>query len=150
MNRILFAKVLLSVLLILGSAMSFVLDWSGNHLLNPLWHPHAKFHAAVLLFFFAGVALTGTWLLWRRTSEPQAAIAAAAALSASYWTPFFFIPHVLPGSSYWAGIPGHEPHIAGMVFYPNLAVIAVFLALTLTAWRIGVSGVAPEAKTTAG
>jgi len=141
MNRVLVAKVLLSVLLILGSAMSFVLDWSGNHLLNPLWHPHAKFHAAVLLFFFAGVAATGAWLLWRRTSEPQTAITAAAALSASYWTPFFFVPFLLPGSSWWAGIPGHEPRIHGMVVYPNLIVVGVFLAATVVAWRLGTGGV---------
>ena len=69
------------------------------------------------------------------------AIKAAAALSASYWTPFFFVPYLLPGASYWAGIPGHEPHIHGMIFYPNLLVIGVFLALTILAWRVGTSAV---------
>jgi hypothetical protein len=138
MNHKLFSKVLLTFLLVFGSAMSFALDWSKNHLLNPLWHPHAKFHGAVLLFFFAGVAVTGVWLLWRESAEPRVAITAAAALSAAYWTPFFFIPYLLPGSSYWAGIPGHEPHFHGMVFYPNLLVIGVFLVLTVVAWRIGV------------
>ena len=46
--------------------MSFALDWSHNHLLNPLWQPHARFHGAVLLFLFAGVATTALWLIWRR------------------------------------------------------------------------------------
>lgn len=144
MNRAIFAKSLLTFLLIFGSAMSFVLDWSRNHLLNPLWHPHAKFHSAVLLFFFAGVAITGTWLLWRNSAEPKVALKAAAALSASYWTPFFFIPYVLPGASYWAGIPGHEPRFDGMIFYPNLLVIGLFLALTVLAWWLGTSEVEQE------
>ena len=137
MNRPLVARWILTFVLIFGSAMSFVLDWSANHLLNPLWHPHAKFHAAVLLFFFAGVAITGTWLLWRRSNEPEVAIKAAAALSASYWTPFFFIPYALPGSAYWAGIPGHEPRFRGIIYYPNLFVIGLFLALTLAACWMG-------------
>jgi hypothetical protein len=150
MNSTLFSKVLLTFLLVFGSAMSFALDWSKNHLLNPLWHPHAKFHGAVLLFFFAGVAITGVWLLWRESSEPKVAITAAAALSASYWTPFFFIPYLLPGSSYWAGIPGHEPRFHGMIFYPNLLVIGIFLALTVIAWRIGVAHETHVARVRAG
>jgi DMSO/TMAO reductase YedYZ heme-binding membrane subunit len=139
MTRTTLAKAILSFVLLFGSIMSFFLDWSGNHLLNPLWHPHAKFHSAILLFLFAGVALTATWLLWNSAVEPKIAIKTAAALSASYWTPFFFVPYLLPGSSYWAGIPGHEPHLRGMVFYPNLLVVGLFLLLTLIACWIGTS-----------
>lgn len=139
MCRLLVSKILLTFVLGGGAIMSFVLDWSPNHLLNPLWHPHAKFHSAILLFLFAGVAATALWLIWRRSLEPSAALTAAAFLSASYWTPFFFVPFLLPGSSYWAGIPGHEPRIAGSIFYPNLAVVGLFLAITLAAWRLGVS-----------
>ena len=119
--------------------MSFALDWSHNHLLNPLWHPHARFHGAVLLFLFAGVAATALWLIWRRSQEPKVALTAAALLSASYWTPFFIVPYLLPQASWWAGIPGHEPRIHGMVIYPNLIVVGLFLIATMVAWRIGVS-----------
>ena len=141
MRRLFVSKSILTCVLGGGSIMSFVLDWSGNHLLNPLWHPHARFHAAILLFLFAGVAGTGLWLIWRRSLEPKVALTAAALLSASYWMPFFFVPFLLPGSSWWAGIPGHEPHLAGIVFYPNLAVVGIFLALTIFAWRIGTSAI---------
>ena len=139
MRRLLISKLLLTFVLAGGSIMSFALDWSPNHLLNPMWHPHARFHAAILLFLFAGVAATALWLIWRRSLEPQAALTAAALLSASYWTPFFFVPFLLPGSSYWAGIPGHEPRVAGTIFYPNLAVVGLFLAITAVAWRLGTS-----------
>lgn len=137
MHRLLLSRIILTFVLVFGSAMSFFLDWSHNHLLSPLWHPHAKFHSAILLFLFAGVATTGVWLLWRNSKEPEVAITAAAAISASYWTPFFFVPWLLPGSSYWAGIPGHEPHLGGHIFYPNLFVVGIFLLLTIIAWRTG-------------
>ena len=137
MRRLFVSRLLLTFVLGGGSVMSFVLDWSANHLLNPLWHPHARFHAAILLFLFAGVAATALWLIWRRSLEPRIALTAAALLSASYWAPFFFVPFLLPGSSWWAGVPGHEPRIGGMIFYPNLAVVGLFLAITIVAWWLG-------------
>ncbi|MEA2539959.1 MAG: hypothetical protein QOH35_1325 [Acidobacteriaceae bacterium] len=70
MNSIKVGKLLLTFVLMSGALMSFVLDWSRNHLLNPLWHPHARYHAAILLFLFAGVASVATWLLWRSSREP--------------------------------------------------------------------------------
>ncbi|HVT98024.1 MAG TPA: DUF6640 family protein [Acidobacteriaceae bacterium] len=137
MTRAHLGKVLLTLVLLGGAVMSFALDWSGNHLLNPLWHPHARYHSAVLLFLFAGAASTATWLLWRRSKEPAVAFTAASLLSLAYWTPFFYVPFLLPHSSYWAGIPGHEPRIAGVTIYPNLVVVALFVVLTLIAWWLG-------------
>lgn len=130
------AKMLMTSVLLVGSALSFVLDWSPNHLLNPLWVPHARFHGALLLFLLAGVSLTGTWLLWRRSSEPAVAFKVAALISVSYWTPLFYIPFLLPSSSWWAGRPGAEPRIDGMVVYPNLIVAGLFLVITLVAYRL--------------
>jgi hypothetical protein len=137
MDRTVIGKCLLTFVLIGGAVMSFILDWSTNHLLNPLWHPHARYHAAILLFLFAGAACVGTWLLWRRSMEPDVAFSAAALLSLAYWTPFFYVPLLLPQSSYWAGIPGHEPRISGVMVYPNLIVVAVFIILTAAGWGLG-------------
>ena len=122
--------------LLYGSALSFVLDWRSNHLLNPLWHPHARFHGALLLFLLAGVSVMGTWLLWRRSMEPEVAFKVAAAISVAYWTPLFYIPFLLPSSTWWAGRPGAEPRIDGMVIYPNLVVAALVLLLTALAYRL--------------
>lgn len=137
MNRPRVARILLTLVLAGGSLMSFLLDWSRNHLLNPLWHPHARYHSAILLFLFAGVAGTAIWLLWRPTGEPRAAVTAAALLSLSYWTPFFYVPLLLKPASYWAGIAGHEPRLHGILIYPNLVVVGIFSALTLLAWWLG-------------
>ncbi len=139
MHRILAGKILLTFVLLGGAVMSFLLDWSPNHLLNPLWHPHARYHAAILLFLYAGVSMTATWLIWRRSAEPSIAFTAASLLSLSYWTPFFYVPGLLPAASYWAGIPGNEPHVYGSIVYPNLIVVALFAVLTLLGWWLGKS-----------
>jgi hypothetical protein len=137
MNRRLIGKSLLTFVLLGGAFMSFALDWQSNHLLNPLWHPHARYHAAILLFLFAGVASVATWLLWRTSREPYVAFTAASMVSLAYWLPFFFVPYLLPAASYWAGIPGHEPRISGMIVYPNLIVVMAFVFLTAIGWWLG-------------
>jgi hypothetical protein len=130
-------RIILTAILLGGSAVSFYLDWSGNHILSPDWHPHARFHGGLLLFLLAGVSLTGTWLLWRKSQEPQIAIAVASLISLSFWTPLLYVGSIVPGSTPWAGPQGREPHVAGMVFYPNMAVAVLFVLLTLGAWWFG-------------
>src|SRR6266446_2727589 len=99
MKAILAGRVLLTLVLAATTVASFFLDWSPNHLLNPLWHPHARFHGALLLFMLAGVSGTAIWLLWRKSSEPEIAIRAAALLSLSFWTPLLYITSLLPSST---------------------------------------------------
>jgi hypothetical protein len=130
-------KFILTFVLASSSVMSFPLDWSANHLLNPAWHPHARFHGALLLFLLAGVAATGVWLLWRESREPRVAIQAAALISASYWSPFFYITTLLPSSTPWAGTMGPAPRIGGVTVYPNLVVAGVFLLLTAAGYWLG-------------
>ena len=139
MRRQEIARIILTAVLLAGAAMSFVLDWSANHLLNPAWPGHAKFHGALLLFLLAGVSLTGVWLLWRDSREPEVALSTAALISASFWTPLFYITWLLPGSTEWAGKPDAVPHIAGFTFYPNLAAAGAFLFLTAAGWFVGTS-----------
>ena len=125
----------MTLVLVAGAVSSFVLDWSANHLLNPAWHPHARFHGALLLFLLAGVSATGVWLLWRRSKEPEVAFKVAALIAASFWTPLFYISSVLPGSTPWAGDPSAVPHWQGMVVYPNMPVACAFLLATaLASW----------------
>jgi hypothetical protein len=134
MARITTARILMTIVLLGGSILSFVLDWSPNHLLNPLWHPHARFHGALLLFLLAGVSALGTWLLWRRSPEPDLGFKVGLGIALAYWTPLFYIPFLLPSSTWWAGRPGAEPHVDGVLIYPNLIVAAVFLLASLFAF----------------
>jgi hypothetical protein len=130
------AKRIMTFVLVTQAILGFILDWSPNHLLNPEWHAHARFHGALLLFMLTGVSGTGLWLLWRKSKEPEVAIQVAGLISFSFWTPFFYVTYLLPSSTLWAGQAGSVPHIAGWVFYPNVAVAAVFLLITGTAWRL--------------
>jgi hypothetical protein len=144
MNRMQLGRLMLTAILLVQTVLGFALDWSGNHLLSPQWHPHARFHGALLLFLLAGVSLMGVWLLWRESKEPEVAIAVAAVISFSFWTPFFYITYLLPSSTLWAGNPAKVPHLAGEVFYPNVAVAALFLLLTAAAWWVYGGSSAPD------
>lgn len=127
---------MMTAVLVVQAVLGFALDWSGNHLLNPLWHPHARFHGALLLFFLSGVSAIGVWMIWRKSREPEVAIHAAALISLSFWSPFFYATLLLPGSTLWAGDPQKIPHLAGYVFYPNVAVAGLFLLVTAVAWLL--------------
>lgn len=127
---------LLTFVLAAQAISSFALDWTPNHLLNPLWHPHARFHGGLLLFFLAGTSATGLWLLWRYSLEPRAGISAAALIALSFWTPLLYAGLVVPGATPWAGDPAKTPHLAGHVLYPNQAVAAFFILLTAIGWRL--------------
>ncbi|MCU1235426.1 MAG: hypothetical protein JWP63_3393 [Candidatus Solibacter sp.] len=130
------AKWIMTFVLVTQAILGFILDWSPNHLLSPEWHAHARFHGALLLFLLTGVSGTGLWLLWRKSKEPEVALKVAALISFSFWTPFFYVTYLLPSATLWAGQPGTVPHIAGWVFYPNVAVAALFLVMTGAAWRL--------------
>jgi len=131
MKRILIARSIMTLVLAATTILSFVLDWSSNHLLNPLWHPHARFHGALLLFMLAGVSAAGSWLLWRKSTEPDVAIRMAAFVSLSFWTPLFYITSVVPGSTSWAGRPDTDPRLTGSFVTPNLVVAAAFVLLNV-------------------
>src|SRR3954465_1484101 len=102
-----YGRLLMTAVLVGQAVSGFLFDWQPNHLLNPLWHPHARFHGALLLFVVSGMSGTALWLLWRRTTEPAVALTAAALISLSFWTPVFYITFLLPGSTLWAGDPAH-------------------------------------------
>jgi hypothetical protein len=129
------ARLLLTFVLAAQAISGFLLDWTPNHLLNPLWHPHARFHGGLLLFFLAGASATGLWLLWRRSLEPRVGITVAALIAASFWTPLLYAGLLVPGSSPWAGDPARVPHLAGYVFYPNQAVAVAVLLVIGLGWR---------------
>lgn len=130
-----FGKLLMTFVLVAQAVLGFLLDWSPNHLLNPAWHPHARFHGALVLFLLAGASGTCLWLLWRNSREPGIALIASAAISVSFWAPFFFVTYLLPGATLWAGDPVSVPHIAGHQYFPNVAVAGLFLVLIAISLR---------------
>jgi hypothetical protein len=139
-TRISGLRILLTFVLAASTIASFILDWRLNHLLNPLWHPHARYHGALLLFMLAGVSATGIWLLWRKSAEPEVAIRTAALLNLSFWTPLFYITTVLPSATTWAGSAETDPRLHGSWITPNLEVAAALVVLNVAVIAMSLRG----------
>ncbi|WP_414586650.1 DUF6640 family protein [Scytonema sp. PCC 10023] len=129
MRRI--SRILLSVVLVSTAVVSVAVDWNVTHLFNPEWHPHAKFHDAVMLWLLSGMSIMALWLLWRRSLEPDIGYTVAMLVPVIFWSAFFFVTLVIPGTSLQADLKEAPPIIAGIPIYPNvvIATISVILAL---------------------
>jgi len=64
---------------------AFMADYSITHIFNPLWPPHAKFHAGQTLTFSILLAALTIFFAFRKTSDRFGAVAATAAFSAIYY-----------------------------------------------------------------
>lgn len=60
--------------------------FNEDHALNPAWHPHARFHGAMLAWFGITMSLLGLWLLWRNSGERKVGALAAAAIVFLLWS----------------------------------------------------------------
>ena len=53
-----------------------------DHIGNPAWHPHARFHGAQAAGIGIALSLLGLWLLWRHTTDPRPGPISAAVIAA--------------------------------------------------------------------
>src|SRR5882757_561072 len=136
MNRSKLGKWILSFVLVVGAIVSTAVDWNTTHLLNPAWHPHARFHDALFLALLVAMSLVVLWLLWRRSTEPEVAIKVAALFSAAVWTPFLYIEALIPGTSLLAADNVPVLKVAGLSLAPNLVIAIVMLLLTAVAYGL--------------
>ena len=131
MSRTTAGKAILTFVLGVFVVINVLADWNKTHLFNQAWHPHARFHAAVMSLIVWGVSAIAIWLLWRRSIEPELGIKVAALLALTLWTPFLYADHLVPGSSQLVNYPAPvpAPQVAGITLYPQvvLALIAVVL-----------------------
>ena len=99
MSRHKIGKFILTFVVVAGALIATAVYWNSTHLFNPTWHPHARFHDAMYLFFLDGMSLIVLWLLWRRAAEPGLGVTVAVLFVAAVWTPFFYIEALIPGTS---------------------------------------------------
>lgn len=57
--------VLIHLALAASIVMPTVFLWDAEHIGNPLWHPHAKFHAVQLWVLMMTASIVGITVLWR-------------------------------------------------------------------------------------
>ena len=89
MSRKKLAKILLSVLVVVSTLVSVVVDWNASHVFNPEWHPHGRFHDVMLLTLLVGFVPLLLWLLWRNSSEPEVAVKVTTAILVTFWGSFY-------------------------------------------------------------
>lgn len=130
MERQKLGKIILTFVIAVTTIVSTLVDWNETHLFNPKWHPHAIFHDALMLLFLAGMSAIALWMLWRPSKEPAVGIKVAAALPIFFWTPFYYITTLLPGSSLNA-FDETLPEFAGITLYPNVIIGTVLIVLAM-------------------
>ena len=105
-------KLLISGAAIMTAVAPIRADWNDSHIFSPQWSAHARFHGVASVGMANILAAVALWLLWRRTADRRAAVAAAAMVPIAYWGPF--LPAALvPGTG--VDDPGHRVRrIAGV------------------------------------
>lgn len=138
-------RTLITFVIVSGAIVSVVVDWSTTHLFNPEWVGHARFHAAAMLNLLCGVSVLGLWLIWRHSKEPDIGVKVAALIPVIFWSAFFYITWLVPGTSLNAGTE-EPPLLAGIPVYPNVIIAGINIVLSsLGYWlyrreRLGSSG----------
>ena len=133
MSRKKFAKILLSVLVVISTLVSVIVDWNASHVFNPDWHPHGRFHDVMLLTLLVGLIPLLLWLLWRPSSEPEVAVTVTTAILVLFWGSFY-INLLVPGTSPAAETGELPPIVLGLPLYPNMVVAAIIIVLALVGY----------------
>ena len=123
-------RILITVVLVSDAVVSTAVDWNDSHLFNPVWTAHARFHDASMLNLLWGVSILALWLLWRRSSEPEVGVRAAALIPVIYRIAFLYITWVIPGTSL---SPSAEPppYVGSIPIYGNVIAALVSIGLSL-------------------
>jgi hypothetical protein len=89
---------------------------SATHIFNARWPPHAKFHTGQTLSMSIALSVMSVFFAWRKTSDRQTTVYAAAGFAALYWVTqatailypgtAFYDPEFLTPNSFLLGLPG--------------------------------------------
>lgn len=129
------AKTLLSVLVVVSTLVSVIVDWNSSHVFNPNWHPHGRFHDVMLLTLLIGLVPLLLWLLWRPTPEPEVGVKVTTCILLLFWGSFY-VNLLIPGTTPAANIEESPPSLWGLPLYPNMIIAAIIIVLALVAYRL--------------
>jgi hypothetical protein len=77
----------------------FIPSSGAQHIKNPRWPPHAKFHNAQSVLMGVGLGLVVLGILFRRSQISVHDLWLAASLASIYWVAIFAAP-VFPGTAF--------------------------------------------------
>lgn len=111
-------RILMTVAVLLASALPVAVDLSQSHLFNSSWPPHARVHEVWLLATGAGVGIVALWLIWVRQHLVLAAVLTTcllggflvAAVTAPLYGGVLVDPataHLMPNNDQVFGIPAN-------------------------------------------
>jgi hypothetical protein len=114
-----------------------LVDFSGSHVFNDDWPPHAHFHDLAAIGMMEICSATSMYLLWTKRGDHRLNTAVAAILPAAFWAPFF-PAHFVSGSSLDDTTAHHKgpqmPKIGRFTLYPNATIAAIELIIIAAGW----------------
>jgi hypothetical protein len=139
--RILVAGVAVVTMLGAFSADVVIPDSAAQHIFNPTWPPHAKFHDAQYIVMSILLGALGLVFVARRRGDTHMQLLVAASLLATPWVGMF-------GALLFPGTAAYDPGFAdGIVFVLGLPVQLVLALVLLAALIAAVLGDRPRRPT---
>lgn len=133
MSRSLAGQILMTVVLVVSGVAVVAFQWNSEHILNPDWHPHARFHVAQGSLFVVGMLVIALWLVWRRSNEPAVARRVVLAIVLVGLSVGFIAP-LVPGAGLSPDLDDANTfEVAGMTIYGNVFFLVVMMIVTLVA-----------------
>jgi hypothetical protein len=131
MDRLLLARILLTLVTIGYGAVTVKADFNKTHATIPLWTGHARFHVVWQITSYVGFALLALGLIWLPSPEALAHLYLACAFAVVIYGAFFITVFSMPlygGRTYDDN--GYRPFaVAGMKWDANVTAFSVLTAL---------------------
>ncbi len=96
MDRLLLARIGLTLVSIGYSALTDKADFNKTHATKPLWTGHARFHVVWQTTSYVDFALIAPFLIWSPTANAQERLSLACALAAAIYGAFFLTLFSMP------------------------------------------------------
>lgn len=106
-----------------------------QHLKNPAWPPHAKFHNAQTILLGIGLGALTVVLVAMPTGSLRLHLIEASCTASLYWLSMLFAP-IFPGTA-WIDPEFEESTLSPLSLHPQQALAICVLALVMIALGIG-------------
>jgi hypothetical protein len=142
MDRLLLARILLTLVTIGYGAVTVKADFNKTHATNPLWTGHARFHVVWQITSYVGFALLALGLIWLPSPEALAHLYLACAFAVVIYGAFFITVFSMPlygGRTYDDN--GYPPFaVAGMKWDANVTAFSILMGLLIISVALVANG----------